>query len=65
MKQLSEGILRFLWLITLLYSPDLTAVTLIDEPEVSLHPQLLSILTDVMSEASEHTQLIVVFSVFL
>jgi predicted ATPase len=59
MNQLSEGILRFLWLITLLHSPDLTAVTLIDEPEVSLHPQLLSILTDVMSEASEHTQLIV------
>jgi len=59
MNQLSEGILRFLWLITLLHSPDLSAVTLIDEPEVSLHPQLLSILTDVMSEASEHTQLIV------
>ncbi|MDM8561766.1 AAA family ATPase [Candidatus Marithioploca araucensis] len=59
MNQLSEGILRFLWLITLLHSPDLTAVTLIDEPEVSLHPQLLSILTDVMSEVSEHTQLIV------
>ncbi len=34
-------------------------MTLIDEPEVSLHPQLLSILTDVMSEVSEHTQLIV------
>jgi len=59
MNQLSEGILRFLWLITLLYSPDLSAVTLIDEPEVSLHPQLLSILTDAMSEASEQTQLIV------
>jgi predicted ATPase len=59
MNQLSEGILRFLWLISLLYSPDLSTVTLIDEPEVSLHPQLLSILTDAMSEASEHTQLIV------
>jgi len=59
MNQLSEGILRFLWLIALLHSPDLSAVTLIDEPEVSLHPQLLSILTDAMSEASEHTQLIV------
>jgi predicted ATPase len=59
MNQLSEGILRFLWLITLLHSPELSAVTLIDEPEVSLHPQLLSILTDAMSDASEHTQLIV------
>jgi predicted ATPase len=59
LNQLSEGILRFLWLITLLYSPNLSAVTLIDEPEVSLHPQLLSILTDAMLEVSEHTQLIV------
>lgn len=40
MNQLSEGVLRFLWLITLLHSPDLTAVTLIDEPEVSLHPHI-------------------------
>ena len=59
MNQLSEGLLRFLWLIALLHSPDLSAITLIDEPEVSLHPQLLSILTDAMSEASEQTQLIV------
>jgi predicted ATPase len=57
--QLSEGMLRFLWLLALLYSPSLTAVTLIDEPEVSLHPELLSILADVMREASEKTQLIV------
>ncbi|AFZ23971.1 putative ATPase [Cylindrospermum stagnale PCC 7417] len=59
MHQLSEGTLRFLWLITLLLSPGLTAVTLIDEPEVSLHPELLQLLADVMREASEKTQLIV------
>lgn len=57
--QLSEGTLRFLWLLALLQSPSLTAVTLIDEPEVSLHPELLSILADVMREASSRTQLIV------
>lgn len=59
MHQLSEGTLRFLWLVTLLQSPGLTAVTLIDEPEVSLHPELLSLLADLMREASERTQLIV------
>lgn len=59
MHQLSEGTLRFLWLITLLQSPDLTTVTLIDEPEVSLHPELLRLLADVMREASQRTQLIV------
>ncbi len=59
MHQLSEGTLRFLWLVTLLQSPDLTRVTLIDEPEVSLHPELLQLLADLMREASKHTQLIV------
>ena len=59
MHQLSEGTLRFLWLVTLLQSRDLTAVTLIDEPEVSLHPELLKLLADLMREASQRTQLIV------
>jgi predicted ATPase len=59
MHQLSEGTLRFLWLTTLLQSPGLTAVTMIDEPEVSLHPELLSLLADLLREASQRTQLIV------
>lgn len=57
--QLSEGTLRFLWLTTLLQSPGLTALTLLDEPEVSLHPGLLSLLAEQMREASLRTQLIV------
>ena len=59
MHQLSEGTLRFLWLVTLLYSPGLTKVTMIDEPEVSLHPELLSVLAECLREASQRTQLIV------
>jgi predicted ATPase len=59
MHQLSEGTLRFLWLATLLQSRGLTAVTMIDEPEVSLHPELLSLLADLLREASQRTQLIV------
>lgn len=57
--QLSDGTLRFLWLVTLLSSPALTAVTLIDEPEVSLHPDMLRILADLFREAAARTQLIV------
>jgi len=57
--QLSEGTLRFLWLISLLLSPNLSTVTMIDEPEVSLHPELLSLLADLMREASQRTQIIV------
>jgi predicted ATPase len=59
MHQLSEGTLRFLWLATLFQSPGLTAVTLLAEPEVSLHPELLSLLSESMGEASARTQLIV------
>jgi predicted ATPase len=57
--ELSEGTLRFLWLVTLLQSQSLTTVTLLDEPEVSLHPDLLRHLAYLMREASKHTQLIV------
>lgn len=57
--QLSEGILRFLWLIALLESPGLPAVTLIDEPEISLHPQLISLLVELIREASDRSQIII------
>jgi predicted ATPase len=57
--ELSEGILRFLWLAALLQSPNLSTITMIDEPEVSLHPELLSILAELMREASKRTQLVV------
>lgn len=59
MNELSEGTLRFLWLVSLLQSPRLSTVTMIDEPEVSLHPELLGLLADLMREASKRTQLIV------
>ncbi len=57
--QLSEGTLRFLWLTALLQSPGLSTITMIDEPEVSLHPELLSLLVDLLREASQRTQMIV------
>jgi len=59
MNELSEGTLRFLWLVSMLQSPHLSTVTMIDEPEISLHPELLSLLADLMREASKRTQLIV------
>jgi predicted ATPase len=59
MHQLSEGTLRFVWLVTLLTSRELPPITLIDEPEVSLHPELLRLLAGLMREASQRTQLVV------
>jgi predicted ATPase len=59
MHELSEGMLRFLWLVSLLQSPALSTITMIDEPEVSLHPELLGLLAELMREAAQRTQLIV------
>ncbi len=58
-NELSQGALRFLWLATLLQSPGLGEVTLIDEPEVSLHPEMLRLLVELMREATSRTQLVV------
>jgi predicted ATPase len=57
--ELSEGTLRFLWLATLLLSQNLSTITLLDEPEVILHPELLRHLVYLMREAAKHTKLIV------
>ncbi len=59
MHQMSEGTLRFLWLVALLQSPGLSTITMIDEPEVSLHPEMLSLIADLMREASKRTQVII------
>jgi len=57
--QLSGGMLRFLWLATLLQSTGLTDVTLLDQPEVSLHPDTLSLLGDLFREAARRTPLVI------
>jgi predicted ATPase len=59
MHELSEGTLRFMWLVAILQSSSPASITMIDEPEVSLHPELLSLLADLMREASKRTQLII------
>ena len=39
-NQLSDGILRFLWLMTVLHTAPDDGLILIDEPELHLHPNL-------------------------
>lgn len=58
-NELSEGTLRFIWLTTILLSHEPPLFILIDEPEVSLHPDLLRILADLLVDASQRTQLLV------
>ena len=58
-NELSEGTLRFLWLTTVLLSPSPAPITCIDEPEVSLHPELLKLLAGLLQDASMRGQYIV------
>jgi predicted ATPase len=48
-----------MWLVTVLLSPQISPITLIDEPEVSLHPELLKLLAEVLQDASSRGQIIV------
>ncbi|MBF0285125.1 MAG: AAA family ATPase [Magnetococcales bacterium] len=57
--QLSEGTLRFLWLTTLLYSSEPSRMILLDEPEVSLHPEWLNLLGHLLRDASRRSQILV------
>lgn len=60
-RQLSDGMLRFIALATLLLQPVKLQpdAILIDEPELGLHPYALSVLASLLREASERRQLIV------
>jgi len=59
--QLSDGSLRLMALVTLLFQPepDMPAVILIDEPELGLHPYATETLASLIRHASDHSQIIV------
>jgi predicted ATPase len=58
-NQLSEGTLRFLWLAAILLTPNPPPIILLDEPEVSLHPELIKLLAGLLQDASTRGQIIV------
>lgn len=55
---LSDGTLRFLFLLTVLASPNPAPLIAIDEPETGLHPSMLPIVAEYAVDASERTQVI-------
>lgn len=57
--RLSDGTLRYLFLLLILLDPTPPPVICIEEPELGLHPDLMHTLADLLKEASERTQLIV------
>lgn len=55
---LSDGIIRFLALITILANPQPPGLIAIDEPELGLHPGMLPIIAEYAQEAANRTQII-------
>jgi predicted ATPase len=58
--ELSDGTLRYLLWIAALLSPRPPALMVLNEPETSLHPDLISALARLIAKAAERSQLIVV-----
>lgn len=56
---LSDGTLRFLCLATLLLQPEPPTTILIDEPELGLHPYAITLLADLLCNATERAQVVV------
>ena len=57
--RLSDGTLRYLYLLAILLHPKPPPLVAIEEPELGLHPDLLPTLADLLVDASERTQLVV------
>ncbi len=57
--RLSDGTLRWLWLLTMLLNRQLPPVICLEEPELGLHPDMIPVLARLLREAATRTQLIV------
>ncbi len=58
-NRLSDGTLRYLFLLALLLDPTPPPLICLEEPEIGLHPDMMSTIADLLIEASQRTQLIV------
>jgi predicted ATPase len=58
--ELSDGTLRYLLWVAALLTPRPPALLVLNEPETSLHPDLLAPLAELIVTASEHTQVVAV-----
>jgi predicted ATPase len=59
-SELSDGTLRYLLLVAALLSPRPPALMILNEPETSLHPDLLPPLARLITQASKRSQVVVV-----
>jgi predicted ATPase len=57
--RLSDGTLRYLFLLTVLCHPEPPPLICLEEPELGLYPEALPVVGDLLKAAAERTQLIV------
>jgi predicted ATPase len=58
-ERLSDGTLRFLFLLAILLQPNPPPMIVIEEPELGLHPDVIPKLAALLIEASERTQIVI------
>ena len=58
-SRISDGLLRYLCLLAVLFDPDPPPLVCVDNPEEGLHPDIIPDLADLLIEASQSSQLIV------
>lgn len=58
-QDLSDGTLRFIFLLTALAHPNPPPILAIEEPEVGLHPSMLAIIAEYAAAAAEKCQVII------
>lgn len=58
-SNISDGTLRYLCLLSIVYNPDRGQIVCIDEPEVGLHPDMILNIANAIKEASETSTFII------
>jgi predicted ATPase len=58
-EHISDGTLRYLLLLSILFNPERGYLVCIDEPETRLHPDMINTIAQAMKQASNSTQLII------
>lgn len=56
---LSDGTLRYLCLLAILFNPSRGSFICIDEPEVGLHPDMLKLVANAIQQAAEDSALLI------
>ncbi len=58
-ERVSDGTLRFLAMLAALFAPNPPPLLCLEEPELGMHPDALSLLADLLKEASTRMQIVV------